>query len=594
MLGLISLLIYMQFQRHQTEKEDGDEDLKRLAVFVAHAERERFIAAERLLTLAKQAEPLRAMAANPESQQAFDRCTSSLFVLDQLLPGTSGFALWDTSGRALCSSKGAKVGEYNVADHLWFQHAVARGDVATGDYEEAPPDNLPNLAFGAPIFDPGGNIVAYLSTGLRVDDTDDVLAGANLPDTGRVFVVDQNGVIVNSSIGMSGQQTVAYNERFGSSLRDFLDVRVNDTANGLRAAAVRVTDADDTAVSVVVSADPDSLAPPLIESLWGNLWPVALVTMIILPAVWFLSQRWIVRPVVSLVDASDAISAGKLDARVSIKPGIAEFERLAASFNEMAENRERATHAKDEFLGLVSHELKTPITMVLGNAEILRRQRGEVDADSLQSALDDIFESGERLSAIVENLLALARLERGAGLAAEPLALLRMAEASAAREQHRFDERTVRVTGDRSVLVLAGDVYVEQVLQNLISNALKYSTPGAPVDVLIERDGDSGVVRVLDRGRGIDEAEREAVFEPFYRADNTAQGTAGIGIGLSVCKRLIEALGGRIWCAEREGGGTEFGFALPLVAEEAPAGPSEAEYTPPVESGPTAVAAPGA
>jgi signal transduction histidine kinase len=568
MVGLIGMLIYQQVQKHNSDRDHGDENLQRLAVFVAHAERERFQAAERLLTLAKQAQSLRTMALNPTSRDAFDKCTSGLFVLDQLLPGTSGFSLWDTNGNSLCSSKGAKVGEFHAADHLWFTNAVARGDVATGDYEEAPPDNLPNVAFGAPIFDANNQIVAYLSTGLKVDDADNLLAGANLPDTGRVFIVDQNGVIINSTIGMSGTQTEGFNDRFGNDLHTFLDAKIGDAANGRRAAAVRVTDANDTAVSVVVSADPSSLATPLTEALWRNLWPVALVTLLILGALWFLGQRWITRPVLALVRANDAIAGGALETRVRDRSGISEWEHLAASFNEMAANRERATHAKDEFLGLVSHELKTPITTVLGNAEVLRRRGDRLDAATRQDALEDIHDSAQRLAAIIDNLLALARLERGTGLESEPLSLLRMAESSAQEEMRRAAGRQIRVTGDPDVLVLAGEMYVDQVLQNLIANAIKYSPDGEAVDVIVEHESGSGVVRVLDRGRGIDAAERNAVFEPFYRSASTATAAEGMGIGLSVCKRLIEALDGTIWFKEREGGGAEFGFGLPLIEDD--------------------------
>ena len=114
-----------------------------------------------------------------------------------------------------------------------------------------------------------------------------------------------------------------------------------------------------------------------------------------------------------------------------MEPGIREFEKLGASFNEMAATRERASRAKDEFLGLVSHELKTPITTVLGNAAILRDRSDKLDADQRQTALDDIYDGAQRLAAIIDNMLALARLERGAELDSEPLQLLRMSSAVA-------------------------------------------------------------------------------------------------------------------------------------------------------------------
>jgi signal transduction histidine kinase len=233
----------------------------------------------------------------------------------------------------------------------------------------------------------------------------------------------------------------------------------------------------------------------------------------------------------------------------------------------MAEARERASHAKDEFLGLVSHELKTPITTVLGNAAILRDRGDRLDAEMRQTALDDIGESARRLSSIIDNLLALARMDRGAELESEPLAIQRMAQAAAETELRRAPGRRVLVRGDATLLALGGETYVEQVLQNLIGNAIKYSAADASVEVFVEQDGDRAVVRVCDRGRGIDESEREAVFQPFYRSARTAAFAEGVGIGLSVCKRLTEAMGGTIWCSERPGGGCEFGCTLPLITE---------------------------
>jgi two-component system sensor histidine kinase KdpD len=110
---------------------------------------------------------------------------------------------------------------------------------------------------------------------------------------------------------------------------------------------------------------------------------------------------------------------------------------------------------------------------------------------------------------------------------------------------------------------VAGDAtYVEQVVRNLLSNAAKYSPPGAPVEVRLEDADDEVVVRVLDHGRGFRTAESEDLFELFYRSPATAAQASGAGIGLFVCRRLITAMGGRIWARPRPGGGAEFGFAL--------------------------------
>jgi signal transduction histidine kinase len=116
--------------------------------------------------------------------------------------------------------------------------------------------------------------------------------------------------------------------------------------------------------------------------------------------------------------------------------------------------------------------------------------------------------------------------------------------------------------------VVASSFHVEHVLRNLMSNAEKYSPSSAPIEVQVERDELEVRVTVLDRGAGIPDEEQQHIFDPFYRSPRTSDHARGMGIGLAVCKRLIEAQGGRIWVASREGGGTVFGFGLPVVAED--------------------------
>jgi signal transduction histidine kinase len=116
---------------------------------------------------------------------------------------------------------------------------------------------------------------------------------------------------------------------------------------------------------------------------------------------------------------------------------------------------------------------------------------------------------------------------------------------------------------------LGDETSIRQVTHNLISNALKYSPLGSPVEIRVQGGDGEVLVRVLDRGRGMSDEEAAHVFEPFYRGSDTAQVVGGVGIGLFVCQRLVEAMGGRIWTRRRDGGGSEFGFALPLFPIEA-------------------------
>ena len=566
MTALVGLLVYQGIEQRNEDQRRERDNLTRLASFAAQAQRARFDAVERFLAIASTAQSLRTVALAPNDREAVDACTRALFVSDQLVTGAR-FTLFDRSGQVLCSSRAARPGEYSAASSLWFRNATERQAFSTGAFEVTRVDGLPSLTFGTPIRGgPDGPILAYLSANLEVEQDDISFAGIRLPDTGRLTIIDQNGVVINSTSRTPGEVLPLFPAQF-TTLPGYLDTAIAG-GNGRTGAAVRITDNDDALVEAVVSADNDALVTPVLETIWRILLPVGILTLLTLIAVWLLARQWIVRPVEALVRASDAIAHGNLGARTRVRSGVSEFEHLSAAFNEMAETRERASDAKDEFLGLVSHELKTPITTALGNAEILRTRGDRLDAESRQIALDDIHDSALRLNAIIENLLVLARLERGAALDTEPLSLLRMARTLADELLRAAPGRMVVVRGDSNALALGGETYVEQVLRNLVGNAIKYSPASAPVEVVVEAKDGMAVLRVLDRGRGIDESEREAIFQPFYRSERTAKYAEGIGIGLSVCKRLIEAMGGEIWCHPREGGGTEFGFTLPLESED--------------------------
>jgi PAS domain S-box-containing protein len=237
----------------------------------------------------------------------------------------------------------------------------------------------------------------------------------------------------------------------------------------------------------------------------------------------------------------------------------------------------KANAAKDEFLGMVSHELKTPITVIYGNAEVLRTRSARIDPETQASSIADISREADRLHRIIDNLLVLARLEQGVTFDEEPLFIKRIAFDAVSRHRQRFPHRKLDlVLPDDLPLVTGQPVYVEQVLGNLLSNAEKYSPPDKPIKVTLKAQGGEVCVAILDRGPGFAAGDAEKLFTPFYRAPETSAVVSGVGIGLAVCKRLIEAQGGRMWARRRSGGGADIGFALPAILddEEASPGPS--------------------
>jgi two-component system sensor histidine kinase KdpD len=183
--------------------------------------------------------------------------------------------------------------------------------------------------------------------------------------------------------------------------------------------------------------------------------------------------------------------------------------------------------------------------------------------------LDGIHESGRRLQRLLENMLALSRIgSDGLRDDVEPQVLTRLVERTIGDFRHVAPDREVRlVAPEVAPIVLANPTHVDQVLWNLLTNAAKYGDPGTPIDVSIEGSGPLVAVAVSDRGPGIAPDEQDAIFEPHYRTTTGRAAAGGLGLGLSVCRRLVELQGGSITVVSRPGGGSTFRFTLPAAVE---------------------------
>jgi signal transduction histidine kinase len=225
----------------------------------------------------------------------------------------------------------------------------------------------------------------------------------------------------------------------------------------------------------------------------------------------------------------------------------------------------RASELRDAFIGVISHELRTPITTIYGLSKMLRQRGSTLDGTVVSRAIEDIEGEADRLQRLVEDLLVLSRAERGkVEVDGEPLGMPRLIRRVAEGERQRTG-RTIDVRIEPGLpLAIGEETYVEQVVRNLLTNASKYSDEGRPI--IVSADGEDGevVVRVLDEGIGIAGADAARAFELFFRSKSATRMASGAGIGLFVCRQLVEAMGGRIWALPRESAGTEVGFSLPM------------------------------
>ena len=223
---------------------------------------------------------------------------------------------------------------------------------------------------------------------------------------------------------------------------------------------------------------------------------------------------------------------------------------------------------REAFVGVLAHELRTPMTAIYGGMQLLRGDR--LPPDLRATVIGDIAAEAEHLHRLVEDLVALARIEHGlTDVRFEPVALLHLTRQAADDETSRWTGREVVIEADENLPAVRGDDgYVRQILRNLVSNAVKYSPAGSPVVITLS-PGQCGVaVSVLDRGRGFPPETGPDAFRLFHQSPTVAAHVAGTGIGLFVARALVEALGGRIWLRNRRGGGAEVGFSLPVYEGE--------------------------
>ena len=241
--------------------------------------------------------------------------------------------------------------------------------------------------------------------------------------------------------------------------------------------------------------------------------------------------------------------------------------------------RQEANAIRDRFIGILSHELRTPITAIYGGAQILMKRGGGLGEDTRTDLLSGLAEESERLQRMIENLLILARVERGADFfGSRPVLLQRLLAEVIDRERTLWPALTIRLQVDSALPVVSGDEdQLTQVMRNLLSNAAKYAGENAHVDVAIRYAPPWIRVTVTDDGPGFPAAEADQLFSLYYRSPGSRVAT-GAGIGLYVCRHLIEAMGGTVWATSLPGGGSEFGFTLaPYVdAEDDPDEPAPA------------------
>jgi PAS domain S-box-containing protein len=271
-----------------------------------------------------------------------------------------------------------------------------------------------------------------------------------------------------------------------------------------------------------------------------------------------------------LIHSSDStISVGITYAPLFDSRG--KLRNIVGNVRDITKFRE-AEEAKSTFISVISHELKTPVSVIKGYASTLNREDANWDQATLARGLSVIDEETDKLSELIDNLLDVSRLQIGTfKLDFGRVNLAEMAQKYAEKFRLQTTKHDIVIDFPSDFPIIQGDARrIGQVLSNLLSNAIKYSPDGGTITLSGQAVPGGVRVSVSDEGIGLPLAQQEFVFDRFYRADNAlTRETQGVGLGLYIARSIVEAHGGHIWVESEPGSGTTFHFELPLSQKQA-------------------------
>ena len=271
------------------------------------------------------------------------------------------------------------------------------------------------------------------------------------------------------------------------------------------------------------------------------------------------------RPIHQMSETVSHISrGGDLKKRIELGEGTDELHQLAESFNEMFGRLEKAFEAERQFASGASHELRTPMSVIMAQCEYSLENAENVE--DYRQALEVISRQGGKMSKMIRDMLDFVRLEIRADSYTRSRVNMTELVTSTCADMKLIEEKGILLhcEAEDSVMVLGNSELLARLLSNLVSNAYRYGRENGFIRVLLRKNGDEAILSVTDNGIGIRKEEQEKIFHRFYQADASHSG-AGTGLGLSIVSEIAKLHGGSIQVESEAGVGSSFIFSLPLL-----------------------------
>lgn len=346
--------------------------------------------------------------------------------------------------------------------------------------------------------------------------------------------------------------------------RTFIDITYR--GNSYRAATVPISDTQGGLLGVFEAARPLEPNRQLANQLLGTLAFAGVLAVLLTALLSAWAARASLSPLRQAARTTERVTQSSLSERVDYDGPDDEVGLLVNSVNSMLDRVEGAFGEQRRFVADASHELRTPLQVVSGHLELL--EMGDLSSEERAEEMVLLQDEVRRMNRLVEDMLALARLESGKRRPHQPLEVTALLQDAAARGRV-LGRHPITVTTEEGLWVAGDPDQLMQALLNLIGNAADHTPPGGPIKLTSSARQNSVVIEVEDSGTGIRAQDLPRLFDRFFRAQGPrTAGSGGSGLGLAIVKRLVELHGGSVSADNRAAGGAAFTIVLPRIAAQ--------------------------
>jgi signal transduction histidine kinase len=599
-LPALGLVLYTGFEQRAAARADAEASARRVVKLAAASQKQHFESTRQLLATLAQLPQVR-------PDRAAD-CQALFTNLVHLHPIYANIGGLDAEGKVFASAKPPPTPQFDLSDQAYFKKARDTRKFAVGEYQTNGISGRPTLAMAYPLF-VDTNFAGVVFAALDLKWLNQLAARADLPEGATLTLIalnllDRKGtVLVRYQVPDPGKSWIGLtitNEPFLKFLAEGSErtgpFRGLDRVKRLYASTPlsRTGGLPDATVSVGI---PEQAAYAAVHrTMRLNLIFLGIVAGLALAAAWTGGDFFVLRQVRGLVEAARRLSQGDLAARSGVAPGPGELGQLAHSFDNMAASIQRhvddlqraqgdlktlneeleervldrtaelrrSNEDLEQFAYVASHDLQEPLHMITSYIALLRQREGSKLDQNSQQFIAFALDGATRMQQFIQDLLAYSRVgKRGGDF--EPVDLHEACAAALANLQAAIEKAGAEVTLDTLPTVKGDMTLLSQLFQNLVGNALKFRGEAPPqIHVGCQRKGAVWELVVSDNGIGIAPQDFERVFVVFQRL-HAQEKFPGTGIGLSVCKKIVERHGGRIWVESKPGKGARFYFTIPAM-----------------------------